>query len=188
MNGNSNKLIPEILESQPFPLREEQWEKAKEILLGSNTKMSVHAAAQAAGVSRAVLLACIERAREPDEGDPLWIRSMPLIFDEREYIIADKLQDELWKRAMGWTEDVKVWDAKKESWVDDTVHHAGDSRLLVRMLEVLDPRYRKTQDKGSGIDVANSEEIRRKIKAELHRLKLEQQDPTLKRNRLSDRR
>ena len=180
MNSNGNNL--QAVDYEPFPMNERQWAAAMDILLGSATKMSVYAAATAAGVSRSVLLKCIERSRERRAGDPPWAQSMHMIYDERECVIADKLEDEIWKRGMGWTEKVmKVGDDGKVSEIEVT--YPGDSRLLVRMMEVLDPRYRKTQSKSAGIDTDNPEEIRRKIQAEIHRYKLEQQDPTLKKHR-----
>lgn len=160
-----------------FPLTQEQWHAAEEILLGDVRKhFSLSAAAKEIGVSRAVLVRAIERSRLRLASDPPWSHSIHMIYDQRESIIADRLEDLAWKKALGTT------------FIDEDgeeVTVPGDTRVLMAMLGVHDKRYKTTQSKKDIPDDTDAETIRRKLNATVHMDRINQIEERKKREQSS---
>ncbi len=116
----------------------ERWEIVKSVLSGEHdSKVSLTAAAKEAGVTASIVRGWIRRSQERRaEDDPLIHEIVPFM-EEIDQLQADALEDKLWERAM--------------TGVDTPVIHKGrvtgtymkpDNKLLMRALEVRDPRYR----------------------------------------------
>ena len=127
-----------------FPLTPEGWEEARNVLLGGSNKMSVAAAAEAAGLSRHVFIRCIERSRMRLPNDEPWVYNIAPVFDQRDHYIADAMEDLVFEKAKN-----------------------GDLRAAVAMLAVRDKRYKTDRRKEKDAPV-DAESIRRKLSQEMH--------------------
>ena len=135
-------------DSQPsedlFPLTPKGWARAQDVLIGKGRKMSVAAAAEAAGLSRQVFIRCIERSRMRRPEDDPWIYNIAPVYDQRDHYIADILEDLVFQKAKD-----------------------GDLRAAVAMLAVRDKRYKADRGKQKEVPV-DAEGIFRKLSQEVH--------------------
>lgn len=116
----------------------ERWSTVKAVLAGEHgDKVSMTAAAKAAGVTLATVRAWIRRSENKHpEDDPLIHEIAPFMREVGQYQ-ADALEDVMWGRAVnGWEEPVYY----KGELVDTKTKF--DNKLLMRLMEVRDERYR----------------------------------------------
>ena len=131
-----------------FPITEAEWATVEGIVFGeSRNRISLTAAAKAIGVHRNVLVNAIERSRLKMPEDPPWTRHIHTIWDQRDIILADRLEDLAWEKAQG---------------------EKGDTRVLMAMLAARDSRYRPVKSKQDDTKDIDAETIRRALASQVH--------------------
>ena len=138
----------------------ERWEAAKRVLSGEDDEgVSWTAAAKAAGVSVSTLQRWVKRSQERlPEDDPL-VHEIAEFCEGIDDLQGQRLEDVAWKRAV-YGEDEPVY--YKGERVDTKLRY--DNKLLMRMLETRNPRYR-TKDATLKIGVDDAAEIFRRLTA-----------------------
>lgn len=102
-------------------LSPEAWNVAKAILTGEDAEKCSHsAAAKAAGVTLREFRAWIKRSEEQRPDDEPWVWEIAQVASVADESRADRLLDLLWKKA-----------------------HNGDRTAITRLLERLDPGFKK---------------------------------------------
>ena len=151
------------------PLQEftpERWETIRSILSGeSGSKVSMTAAAREAGITLGTLKAWVRRSERKDPGDDPLIHDIAEFMKEVDRLQADTLEDVVWQRAI--------------EGVDHPVIHKGqvvdsykkvDNKLLLRLLETREPKYRSTSQHVS-VSLSDPSEIHARLLAG-HRIAL----------------
>ena len=139
-----------------FPITEEEWALVEGIVFGeSRNRISLTAAAKAIGVHRNVLVNAIERSRLKMPEDPPWTRHIHTIWDQRDIILADRLEDLAWEKAQGAENP-------------DGSFEKGDTRVLMAMLAARDSRYRPVKSKQDDNKDIDAETIRRALASQVH--------------------
>ena len=149
----------------------ERWERARKVLAGeTDTRVSFAAAARAAGVKAHVLHAWINRSRDrlPDD-DPL-IHEMAEVVDSRKELLAGRLEDVAWKRAIhGELEPVFYKGVKVAS------KRKVDNRVLMRMLEAKNQEEYGRRPSQVTIKIGDEAEIHQRLLAGLRMAQAKQE-------------
>ena len=125
-------------------LTPEGWEEAKRIIQCEDpTRVSLSAAAAAAGVSVAVFRQWVRRSEDRNPDDEPWVHEIAGVVREMPVRQAERLMDKLWEKAM-----------------------AGDRASILRFLEKLQPEEWKPAPKQPALTVVMSkEEVRERVRA-----------------------
>ncbi|MCY4584103.1 MAG: hypothetical protein OXE50_15100 [Chloroflexi bacterium] len=120
-----------------------RWKKAKRILLGKDDeRVSLTAAAQAAGISLAEIKGWIGRSEEKRPGDDPLIHEIAEVYHESDAHQAGRLEDIAWKRGVVGELEPLVHQGK----LTGDNRRKYDNKLLEKMLAVRDDRYRPSKD------------------------------------------
>lgn len=120
-------------------LTPERWDTIKTILSGGDdSKVSLSAAASAAGVTQNDIKKWVIRSREKRGEDDPFIHDIAIFYDTVPELQIGKLEDTIWRRAMEGEEKI-VWH-KGENVGTEFVK---DNKLLMRLVEVRSDKYRK---------------------------------------------
>ena len=151
----------------------EKWERARLVLSGEDgSRVSWSAAARAAGVRLGVLRAWIRRSREKRPDDDPVIHEMCAWADDRDELVAGRLEDVAWERAVtGWEEPVFQGG--------ELIGHKPkfDNTVLMKMLPAKDPTYRPHRNLDVDVRVTDESEIYQRLLAG-QRLALAKEGPT----------
>ena len=113
------------------------WAAAKRVLLGEDgSKVSMKAAADAAGIGIAAMRRWIDRSRQKNMEDEPWVWEIADVIDVSAVAKAGVLEDTAWDRALNGVEQ-DVWHQGEVVGTKRVV----DSRLLVTLLKAHDPKY-----------------------------------------------
>ena len=128
----------------------DRWEVAREVLEGRHEcgHISPRAAAREAGVSLAEFRRWIARSREKREEDEAWIHEIAQVYDTRFQVQGEEVEDTMYHRAMKGVEVEEITVA--ENSISTKTKTVFDNKLLMRALEVRDPRY--VQQRGTTIN------------------------------------
>lgn len=139
----------------------ERWDAARKVLHGEHEdRVSLSAAARAAGVRTRTLKAWIRRSREQrPEDDPL-IHSIAEEADAAIEEQAGKLQDVAWKTAIVGREKGVYKDGELVG-----TENVPDNRVMMRLLEHRDPSYRPQNSTTLEVKQGDTSEIYRRFLA-----------------------
>ena len=123
----------------------EQYQAAKRVLEGDEIKhgkVSDRAVFEAAGVSSRQFMAWIRRSRERRIQDPVYVWELAELWDIREDMHQDMLEDHLTGLAFQPLETVKYDAAGNVRSIKSVTAHPQQIRALLMLLRARDPRYR----------------------------------------------
>ena len=132
---------------------QEQWARVRRVLLGEDPGgISVQYAARAAGVTLRELEGWVNRSRQCDEfGDEPWVKEIYELWDRRDKLKEERLEDRLWKRGLQGVvtrEKIEQRDADGElvGFTTKAKNDGGDIRALERLLEGCGGKYSRAKE------------------------------------------
>ena len=116
-----------------------RWETVKSVLSGEHgDKVSMTAAAKAAGITLACLKGWVRQSERRDPTDDPMIHEIAEFMQDTDRLQSDTLEDVMWYRAVdGWDEPI----VHQGELTGETVKKF-DNKLLLRLLETRSERYR----------------------------------------------
>ena len=142
-------------------LTPQKWAAARAILCGEDTtRVSMAAAARAAGVTVKTFQAWIKRSAERRAEDEPWVYEIAEVAADRDAMQAGRLEDRLWEHA--------------NEGVDEPVYQGGekvgsktkwDHPMMMKLLGVRDERYKPKPEIVNNNLFADPAELYRKMRA-----------------------